>query len=168
MMTRRTLLGMAPAYLAGATTEDLWDASLPVPKAAELWELKDVRFSVIKAHEPERDGGYGFLHGVGLGWHKGKLYASFGQNKGIENTSGEEARWRVSSDDGLTWSEVRSIDTGDKGAADLAVSHGSFLSHRGRLWAFMGAFHGARTRVHARAYVLDERRLIWQPRGVAV
>ena len=67
-----------------------------MPKAGELQELRDVRFHSIKAHEPAADGGYGFLRGVGLAWHKGKCYASFGHNKGMENTTGEEASGRVS------------------------------------------------------------------------
>ena len=56
----------------------------------------------------------------------------------------------------------------DKGSPEVAVSHGSFLSHRGKLWAFMGAFSGERSKVHTRAYVLDEKRNSWQPRGVIV
>lgn len=168
-MTRRNLLASLAASCTAQTTgsEALWDAALPVPRAAELAELRGVRFAVIKAHEPQRDGGYGFLHGVGLAWHKGKLYASFGHNRGIENTAGEEARGRISTDGGRMWGEVFTIDAGDR-AADLAVSHGAFLSHRGALWAFLGAFYGARERVHTRAYTLDERSGKWQSRGVVV
>ena len=165
-MTRRTLLGsVALKGWAQPTAEPIWDPAVPLPKAAELAELAGVRFSVIKKHEPEHDGGYGFLHGVGLVWHKGKLYASFAHNRNPENTTGEEARWRVSEDGGRTWSAVFDMD---KGSAEAAVSHGSFLSHRGKLWAFMGAFSGERKNVHTRAYMLDERRKVWQPRGVIV
>lgn len=165
-MTRRTLLASAAACWAQSPPEVLWKAPERLPKAAELNSIPGIRFSVIKAHEPERDGGYGFLHGVGLAWHKDKLYASFGHNRGIENTSGEQARWRISPDGGVTWSEVRTIGAGV--SLGQAVSHGSFLSHRGKLWAFLGAFEGARTGVHARAYVLREDRNQWEPRGVVV
>ncbi len=165
-MTRRTLLGsVAFKGWAQPAAEQIWDPAVRLPKAAELDELAGVRFSVIKKYEPERDGGYGFLHGVGLMWHKGKLYASFAHNKNPENTTGEEAHWRVSEDGGQTWSAVFDMD---KGTPDVAVSHGSFLSHRGKLWAFMGAFSGKRKNVHTRAYVLDEKRNVWQPRGVIV
>jgi hypothetical protein len=51
----------------------------------------------IKPHEPEKDGG-NWLLGVGLAWHKGKLYASYGFNKGSENTATEQAHVRVSDD----------------------------------------------------------------------
>ena len=161
--TRRGFLG-AMAMWGEEAPYGLWNPAAPVPKAAELTEARGVRIYSIKAHEPAVDGGYGFLHGVGLAWHKGKLYASFGHNKGIENTAGEEARGRVSADGGRSWGPVFSFDS----AAGTTVSHGSFLSHRGRLWAFLGAFSGARERVHCRAYLLDERSGRWAFRGVAV
>lgn len=163
-MTRRCWIGALAASGAAWSSElELWDSAAgPVPKVAELSGAEGVRLSTIKPHEPDRDGGYGFLHGVALAWHKGKLYSSFGHNKNIENTTGEQARGRISRDGGKTWGEIFTIDAG---SPDLAVSHGSFLSHRGRLWAFLGAFHGKRERVHTRAYVLDERRGTWEPRG---
>ncbi|MFA6561230.1 MAG: LamG-like jellyroll fold domain-containing protein [Verrucomicrobiia bacterium] len=137
-----------------------------VPKSAEIPVLKGVEFHVIKKHESGKDG-YPWLHGVGLAWHKGKLYASFGHNKGAENTASEEARGRVSEDGGRTWSDVFTIDTGTD-APDLAVSHGVFLSHGGTLWAFHGAFYGRMGRIHTRAYVLDEAANKWLPKGVVV
>lgn len=143
----------------------LWTADKPVPKAVELGELNGVRFHTIKAHEPEQDG-YIWLHGVGLGWHKGKLYASFGHNKGEENTQGEEARGRVSIDGGKTWSDPFTIGTGH--APDRAVSHGVFLSHGGELWAFHGAFAGRMQQVHTQAYRLDEATGAWEEQGVVV
>ena len=143
----------------------LWLAEGPVPKAAELSEVQGVRFQVIKAHEPEKDG-YIWLHGVGLAWHKGKLYASFGHNKGEENTQGEEARGRWSDDGGKTWSDAFTIGVGH--APDRAVSHGVFLSHGGELWAFQGAFSGRMKEVHTRAYRLDESSGLWQEQGSVV
>ncbi len=165
-ITRRTLLASAACSASGQSAPpQLWDPSAPLPDAAGLPELPGLRFSVIKPFEPERDGGYGFLHGVALVWHKGKLYASFAHNKNPENTTGEEARWRVSEDAGKSWSPVFDMD---KGTPEVAVSHGSFLSRRGKLWAFLGAFSGVRSKVHTRAYLLDEKSNVWQPRGVIV
>jgi hypothetical protein len=157
----------APPAMGAAEAPALWGGSAAAPGAGELEDAAGARFHVIKAHEPERDGGYRFLHGVGLAWHQGKLYASFGHNKGIENTSGEEGRFRVSADGGRTWGEVYGIDSGEE-APDLAVSHGSFLSHEGRLWAFLGAFHGARERVHTRAYVLKADGVSWERKGTVI
>ncbi|MBI5691373.1 MAG: exo-alpha-sialidase [Verrucomicrobia bacterium] len=144
----------------------VWEEKVSLPKAADLPRVAGVEFHVIKRHEPAVDG-YPWLHGVGLGWHQGRLYASFGHNQGAENTATEEARGRVSADGGRTWSEVFTIDTGTD-APDLAVSHGVFLSHRGTLWAFHGAFYGKMGRIHTRAYTLDESTGRWQPKGVVV
>ena len=144
----------------------LWDEKVPLPKSADLPVLRGVEFHVIKKHEPGIDG-YSWLHGVGLAWHKGKLYASFGHNKGAENTASEEAHGRVSADGGRSWGEVFTIDVGTD-APDLAVSHGVFLSLRGTLWAFHGAFYGKMARIHTRAYTLEEDTGRWRPRGVVV
>jgi hypothetical protein len=142
----------------------LWgDAELP--KAAEAPALEGVAFRVIKPYEFPKDG-YRFLHGVGLAWHKGRLYASFGHNKGGENTDTEEARVRVSDDGGATWGPVVTIDPGDE--PGVGVSHGVFLSHAGKLWAFHGAYTGIMKDVHARAYVLNEADGTWERKGTVV
>ncbi|MBM3858616.1 MAG: hypothetical protein FJ395_03080 [Verrucomicrobia bacterium] len=142
----------------------IWDGK-PVPTSAEIPALKDVRFSVIKPYEFDKDG-YRFLHGVALCFHKGKLYASFGHNKGGENTDSEEARLRVSDDDGKTWGPVTTIDPGDE--PGIGVSHGVFLSHKGRLWAFHGAYSGTMQNIHTRAYLLDESISKWEHKGVII
>ena len=149
----------------------LWDAKVKLLKAAELPVLDGVEFHVIKANEPEKDG-YIWLHGVGLGWHKGKLYASFGHNRGEENTLGEQARGRVSGDGGKTWGETFPIGVGD--SQEHAVSHGVFLSHGGELWAFHGSFYGhsltdiTKSKVHTRAYRLNETTNVWEPKGTVI
>jgi hypothetical protein len=130
----------------------LWDNSQALAKAADLPVIEGTRFAVIKPYEFQKDG-YRFLHGVGLGFHKGKLYASFGHNQGGENTDTEEARFCVSEDQGRTWSAVQTMDAGEPG---LGVSHGVFLSHNGSLWAFMGSYTGTMQGIHTRAYRLDE------------
>jgi len=139
----------------------MWDESQTLLKAEELPVLKDVSFHVIKPYEVEEDS-YRFLHGVALAWHKGKLYASFGHNKGKENTVSEEARYRVSDDGGKTWSDVLMMDPGTK---DLAVSHGVFHSTGDQLWAFHGAYQGFRKGLHTRAYLLDENTNQWEYQG---
>ncbi|MCL4202268.1 MAG: exo-alpha-sialidase [Pirellulaceae bacterium] len=141
----------------------IWSGG-PVPNSAEIPVLPGVEFHVIKPYEFSKDG-YRFLHGVALAWHKGRLYASFGHNRGGENTDTEEARGCVSDDGGRTWSDVCTIDSGQPG---LGVSHGVFLSHQGSLWAFHGAYRGIMDQVHTRAYVLDEPTGHWQARGVVV
>jgi hypothetical protein len=43
--------------------------------------LEGVEFRVIKKWDKPADG-YTFLHGVGLAWHKGKLYVGYSNNGG--------------------------------------------------------------------------------------
>lgn len=143
----------------------LWDEAETLDIAADLPQLEGVEFHVIKKWDKPKDG-YTFLHGVGLAWHKGKLYASFGHNQGAENTVTEEAQYRVSEDGGETWGPIQRIDAGEED--DLAVSHGVFLSHEGKLWAFHGAYYGFMKNIHTRAYSLDETSGKWVKRGVVI
>ncbi|MDZ4801923.1 MAG: exo-alpha-sialidase [Bryobacteraceae bacterium] len=140
----------------------LWDSSKALPKAAEAPLLSDVQFHVIKKREPEVDG-YDWLHGVAIVRHKGVLYASWGHNRGLENTMGEVVQGSRSRDGGRTWSAVEMIAPGN---AKSAASHGVFLSHKGTLWAFLCRFTGKYEGVSTEAYVLDERRDRWVSRGI--
>lgn len=142
----------------------LWDDAKTLPASGDLTVLDGVRFSVIKPYAFRKDG-YRFLHGLGLCFHRGKLYASFGHNKGGENTDTEEARYCVSEDEGRTWGPVMTIDSGE---GPVGVSHGSFLSHEGTLWAFMGAYTGTMQGIHTRAYTLDETNGQWQSKGTVI
>ena len=107
MKLRLGLALTALSAVAAAETVNLWNGA-PVPRAAELERLEGVEFSVIKKHEPEQDG-YDWLHGVALCWHKGRLWASYGTNRGKENTPTEEAHVRVSGDGGKTWGAVQPV-----------------------------------------------------------
>jgi len=151
-------------HAAEADTEPFklfWDGG-PVPKSSEATLLAGVEFHVVKRREPSVDG-YNWLHGAAIVRHKGALYASFGHNKGSENTATEVANARKSTDGGKTWGPLLPIDHGE---ANLAVSHGVFLSCGGKLWAFHGSFYGRMEKVHTRAYLLDENTGRWEPKGV--
>ncbi|MDV6030519.1 MAG: cycloinulo-oligosaccharide fructanotransferase [Phycisphaera sp. RhM] len=143
----------------------LWDPAASRLKADALPQLNDVEFHVIKQWDKPRDG-YTFLHGVSLAWHSGRLFASFGHNRGAENTVSEEAQYRVSDDGGKTWGPLQLIDAGDE--ENLAVSHGVFLSHDQTLWAFHGAYYGRMDQIHTRAYRLEAATGNWQPLGVVL
>jgi hypothetical protein len=166
-----SLFAFAALVTLARSAEPLWLSDQPVPKAAELSTLKGMQFHVIKANEPDKDG-YKWLHGVGLAWHKGKLYASFGHNKGAENTTGEEARGCVSSDGGKTWGETFTIASPDE--PNVGISHGVFLSRGGEFWAFQAAFYGSRltdianSKVHTRAYKLNEATGAWEKKGTVI
>lgn len=159
-----SLLGGWQLFAGAAEPVTLWDPAVTLPQAAEAAVLKDVAFHVIKPQRPDTDGCRWTL-GVGLAWHKNMLYASYGFNKGNENTPTEEAHCRVSDNGGKTWSKPVVIDDGE---GNLGVSHGVFLSHGGRLWAFMGAFYDRFQRTHTRGYRLDEATGNWKSVGVVV
>lgn len=145
----------------------LWNEAYAIPKASQLTQVANVDFHVIKKQRPDVDG-CNFTLGVGLVWHKNRLYASYGFNRGVENTPTEEAHVRSSDDEGKTWSDPIVMDSGE---GDLAVSHGVFLSHKDQLWAFMGAFYDHPKlyhRVHTRAYLLNETTGEWEQRGLVV
>ena len=142
----------------------LWDANFPLPKVAELKPVSDAEFHVIKRKRPDQDG-CNWTLGVGLVWHKGRLYASYGFNKGEENTATEEAHVRVSDDGGKTWGKPVVMDAGE---GSLGVSHGIFLSHHGELRAYMGAFYENFQRTHTRGYVLNETSGQWEPLGIVI
>ncbi|WP_160168374.1 exo-alpha-sialidase [Novipirellula maiorica] len=150
---------------APAKPVSLWDETSTLPTAAELPQITGVRFGVIKPYEFSKDG-YRFLHGVALGFHQGRLYASFGHNQGGENTDTEQARVCHSDDDGQTWSEVTTMDSGDE--PGIGVSHGVFHSHGGKFWAFHGAYSGTMQNVHTRAYLLDQTTGTWTPKGTVI
>lgn len=157
-----------PTALIGADTEQsfqLWDERQTLLSAEDIPELDGVDFHVIKKWDQNKDG-YTFLHGVNLGWHQGKLYASIGHNKGAENTVTEEAQYCVSNDRGKTWSKLQGIDSGEE--LELAISHGVFLSHNNKLWAFHGAYYRKMEKVHTRAYSLDENTGQWIKHGVVI
>ncbi|MES2597763.1 MAG: LamG-like jellyroll fold domain-containing protein [Verrucomicrobiota bacterium] len=143
----------------------LWDVTAKLGEVKDLPVLEGIQHHVIKKWDKEADG-YTFLHGVGLAWHQGKLYASIGHNKGAENTVTEEAQYRVSEDGGKTWGGLQVIDPGDE--KDLAISHGVFLSQGGKLWAFHGAYYNHMERIHTRAYSLDEKTGRWVKHGVVL
>lgn len=142
----------------------LWDDAHTLPMANDLPPVANAEFHVIKKQRPDVDGCRWTL-GVGLAWHKDKLYASYGYNRGEENTPTEEAHVRVSDDGGKTWGPSVVMDAGE---GNLGVSHGVFLSHKGKLWAFMGAFYDRFQRTHTRAYSLNETSGAWEPQGVVI
>jgi len=156
------VLLLTAALLGAAEPFQLWDDSVSLPTAAEAPMLQNVQFSRIKQREPEVDG-FNWLHGVAIVRHKGTLFTSWGHNKGQENTLTEIIQGRRSFDDGRTWEPVELISAGSD---RHGVSHGSFLSHHGTLWAFCGRFTGFHQGTATEAFVLDEAANRWGSRGI--
>lgn len=147
----------------------LWTGGT-LPLGIDLPQVQGARFHLIKGFEPERDGYY-WLKGVALARFQGQWIASFGHNtcQTGENNSTEVANARISRDDGVSWGPLLNIDDPP---GDLATSHGVFLIHGEKLWAFMGAFYGKGRpggRVHTRAFVtasVRQGRPVWEQKGV--
>lgn len=141
----------------------LWTGG-EIPNSKDLPLLKGVEFRVVKKYEPQVDG-YQWLHGAAIVRHKDQWVASFGHNRGHENTGTELAQSRFSRDGGNTWGDMVLIDST---AGDIGISHGVFMSQNDTLWAFQGAFYKNRQLVHMRAYHYDEARNTWIPKkGIA-
>ena len=138
----------------------LWSGGA-IPKSADLQELSHVRFRTIKKFEPEVDG-YRFLHGLTIDRYHKRWVATFGHNKGPENTGTEEAQSTFSKNL-RKWSKVNTI-ANPKG--DLAVSHGVLLVHKDTLWSFNGSFNGIMKSLHTRAYTWDEAAGKWIFQGI--
>ena len=165
VITLLSTLSVLPSRAVDPAPFPIWKPGVMLAEAEKLPEISNAEFHVIKKWDKKSDG-YTFLHGVGLAKHRGKLYASFGHNKGAENTVSEEAQYRVSKDGGRTWGTLEVMDIGTE--PDLAVSHGVFHVHEGALWAFQGAYYGKMKRIHTRAYRLDEKTGRWLKHGVVV
>jgi hypothetical protein len=136
----------------------LWSGG-DLPGTHELLQIRNINYYTIKQYDFKNDG-YRFLHGVALAWHEDELLASFGHNRGAENTVTEEARFVKSTDGGKTWSRISNIDSAP--ASGCAVSHGVFLSVAGTLFAYHGAYHGVMEQVHTLGYRWDDKLDRWE------
>ncbi len=155
--------------MAESTPFPLWDSTRAVPSSTEAPLLKDIRFSVIKKHEPEVDG-YNWLHGLALVWHKNILFAFWGHNKSDENTPTEVAQGRHSMDGGVAWSPVWMLASHSE---TEGRSHGVFLSQEDKLWAFLGRFGADYANLRTEAFLLakepkyqEDAEVAWESKGI--
>lgn len=157
------LLASALATVSRAQDQPLWTGTQPPPTAVDIPQLPNVEFHVIQQRAPEKDG-FHWLHGVALAWHHNKLFASFGRNRGAENTASETAQIRVSTDGGVNWGPVVQLE--DAGEPNRAISHGVFLEQDGKLWALHASFAGRLEQVCLKGWQLDDASGRWTFRGV--
>lgn len=157
------LLAVVFGTVSLAQEQPLWTGTQPPPNAADIPQLPNVEFHVIQERAPEKDG-FHWLHGVALAWHDNKLYASFGRNRGDENTASELAQIRVSTDGGVNWGPIVQLD--DAGEPNRAISHGVFLEQDGKLWALHASFAGRLEQVCLKGWQLDDVSGQWTFRGV--
>ncbi len=163
----------------------LWTGG-DVPSLDHIEQVKGVKLHNIDVE------GYNWLKGAAIENHKGDWFLSFGLNIGAEQSSTEVAKMLISTDSGESWSRrntlvdvVREAQRGDVinmhkvSDADLvaidapegerAASHGVFLRHKDKLWAFMCSFYNKGRdggRIHTRAFLFDDAAVKWQPKGV--
>ena len=102
---------------------------------------------------------------MALCWHKGRLWASYGTNRGKENTPTEEAHVRVSDDGGKTWGAVQVVAKGGNGQG---FSHGALASHGGVLWCFAAAISNKCANTQTYAFTLDEALGRWTAHGAVI
>jgi hypothetical protein len=147
----------------------LWDdrQTLPTVEQPDAWDrISDIQYQMIKKREPEIDG-YNFVHGVAIILYKNKMFATWGANKGAENTVGEEALFCVSHDLGKSWSAVKTIGAP---TMDVGRSHGVFIESQQRLWAFIPVFfkegEGNFKGLSMELFVLNEQTESWENQGI--
>jgi hypothetical protein len=122
---------IATATHAQNAAHALWLAPDPVPAAADIPALPDVRHEVI--HRAAA-GHYQFLLGAALIFEGDTLWASWGNSLVDENDEGSVLAGRASKDGGSTWGRHTIIAPGAPGPD--SHSHGVFLNHGGEIWAF--------------------------------
>lgn len=157
------LLAAAFATVSCAQDQPLWSGTQPPPHAADIAPLPNVEFHVIQERAPEQDG-FNWLHGVALAWHGDRLFASFGRNRGDENTATEIAQVKVSTNGGASWGPLVQLE--DASEPNRAISHGVFLEQDGQLWALHASFTGRLEQVCLKGWQLDDATGQWQFRGV--
>ncbi|MDP6778202.1 MAG: sialidase family protein [Candidatus Latescibacteria bacterium] len=148
---------------------ELWDRGTPMPSLEGVPYLD--RVTHVYVHRACEE--YHFLHGAAIAHHEGVLFTSWENSPIYENSSGATLRGRRSHDNGLTWGDVEVIAPELEG--DERHSHGAFLSHQGKLWAFASRYGGLREvrfnpdvafpDIRTEAFVLDEQTDRWESQG---
>lgn len=162
ILTMVLLFGMQHLLYGQQSQEDvypLWSGG-PIPTREEMPVLKGVKFHMVKRHQPEVDQ-FHWAHGAAIVRYNKHWVATFGLNRGGENSAGEEAD-AVTSKNGKRWSGLIPIGIPEK---PQAISHGILFNHNGDMWAFQGAFTGSRKGVHMQAYQWNEKKRQWEAKG---
>ena len=137
----------------------LWKPGLPLPTHGELSFAPQARDVVV--HRPGGDA-YGFLHDGAVVHHEGLLHAAWYNCPSGEIVGESVIRERTSADGGRTWSEPRVIaqDVDRRGVFYVPVQ---FLSHHGRLYAFVSTMTGHDQVTGCEAFLMGDDG--WRPAG---
>jgi hypothetical protein len=141
----------------------LWDEAVPFPIRESL--SYPAGAVDVMVHRAGADG-YNFLHDAAIVHHKDFLLAAWYNCPRGEMVGESMIRGRRSRDGGRTWSapEVIVADVNKQGILYVPVA---FLSHGGRLYAFVTNMQGGPDRVQTcEVFVLDEKANRWESRGM--
>lgn len=144
----------------------LWEGDEP-PVAEEAPYLDFVTLVRVHRAIPR---GYQFLHGPAIVRFRDTLFTSWANSLVDENSPSETMQGRRSRDGGLTWSAAEMIGPGFEGPE--RHSHGVFLVHEDKLWAFAARFGAGDEQAVSfpglcmEAFVLNETADHWESRGV--
>ena len=138
----------------------LWDEKVPFPSPAGLEYLKQAVDVLV--HRADKD--YQFLHDNAVVWHKQTLFAAWYNCPEGEIQESSCIRCRRSLDGGRSWSdpEVIAADHRKEGIFYVPVT---FLSHDGRLLAYVSNMVGHDLVTKCEVFALDESKNQWTSYG---
>ena len=142
----------------------LWTGDTFPHSFADIDYPQGIEYSIVNS----RGRDWHWYHGPSIEAHNGKLYASWGANPHGENQPGEVVLYNTSSDGGKTWSEAKILAPGDgKGGTEYSNSHGTLLSHNGKLWGFFQHWAGGWDNpLSTEAFLYDQDAHAWESKGI--
>ena len=108
---------------------NLWSGKNPFPNLQEMQNIENATYIDVHTAIP---GEYQFLLGAAIIKHQNKWYASWGNSLRNENDDNTMLALKTS-EDGINWEDYKRISDKTPG---YGRSHGVFLEHEGRLYAF--------------------------------
>ncbi len=140
----------------------IWDNKLPFPIYENMNYPKGCVDVMI--HRADSDG-YNFLHDAAIVEHKNILYAAWYNCPSGEMQESSLIRGRISTDYGVTWSDVEIIAS-DKEKKGIMYVPVVFLSHKGILYAFISNMEGGPDLVtKCEVFILNEKHNSWNSNG---
>lgn len=150
--------------------EILWSGK-EIPNSIEMKNLQNINVEIIHSYSENKN--YVWLKGVALEISDGVIFASFGHNTTFfENGPDERVNFRYKKLGDTKWSPLKALATVSD---NYGMSHGIFLNHGGKLYAFHPTYFGSPkngSEVFVKAYLLEYNNIDdsiyynWQYQGV--
>lgn len=155
----------APASITRSVNEHsrVWSEKIRLPRASDLQYPKGIAHFTV---EDSRSEPYKFLHDSAIVSHNGVLYAGWFNSPETEIADEALIRYRTSTDGGKTWSAVKVLaaDHEKRGYFYVPIQ---FLSHGGRLLAYVGRMVGHDAITDCLVYLFNEQTEQWNMVGKA-